>query len=348
MPARIKAHFRRRRKQLVIEAAIAAAIVVLISTVLIHESFFEKWYHFTRNHEDWELDEVLPVLVAVFFAGTVMAIRYIFILGQMANDLEDANVSITEQAAVKSRQEKLSALGGLSSGLAHEVNNALQPVLGLGGFVRDGLRDAGNERHLEYMEIILDSAAHARNIIENVLAFTHEKSEDLVQYDAFGILEEAVTFSTKILPSTVVFDISGPPRQKDGKTLYIDASRTGLFQIFINILKNAADAMESKGTVKISFLRGKMLGSLNTPAAIVRIADTGCGMDEETALRIFDPFFTTKDISEGTGLGLSTVHGIMEQHKGGIEVESAPGKGTVFTLYFPATTLQVEKKEKGL
>lgn len=331
MPHRLK------KKGIWTEIAIAGVIVVWLSYFIIKSSFFEIWYEFTRRHESWELDEATAILFAAAIAGTFLAIRHIFLLNKVMRQLEDANRTIAEQAAIKSRREKLVSLGQLAGGLAHELNNALQPVLGLSSFIARNLKKHGDETSLEYMEIIQNSANHAHNIIENVLMFSHEKSAVFSRYNAFDILSQAIKFCRDMLPSTVVFEISGLPEDmmEDLPFVFMDCDKTGIFQIFVNILKNASDAMDKKGTIHISFKMDRMPSNNKIPTISVTIRDHGCGMNKETLERIFDPFFTTKDVATGTGLGLAAVHGLISQHNGKITVDSTPGEGTTFTLFFP-------------
>lgn len=295
---------------------------------------FEWWYHYTRRHEALELDEWTLCLVAALFVGMIFAIRHLFMLKSLMRELEAANHRIVEQNQLQARQEKLAALGELSSGMAHEINNALQPALGLGPFVRKGLEEKGNPRHLEYMDLILNSAYHMQGIIENVLAYTRDKSTELTRYNTLEMLHEALEFSTSILPSTLIFEAQEPDRAVLSNT-FVEANKTAAMQIFANILKNAADAMEGAGTIRIVIQQETLPTDTKKPAVCVRVIDRGCGMEPQTIERVFDPFFTTKDISTGTGLGLSVVQGLVHQHQGCITVQSAVGVGSSFNVYFP-------------
>jgi len=134
--------------------------------------------------------------------------------------------------------------------------------------------------------------------------------------------------------------------------LIIMADSGHLDQVFMNLAANARDAMPQGGTITISTTLttiGEDPGSINGqmrpgPYALIAVADTGTGMDEKTKERIFEPFFTTKAAGKGTGLGLSTVYGIIKQHNGHIEVDSKPGKGTIFSIYLPVVNKDIERK----
>ncbi|PCJ70388.1 MAG: hypothetical protein COA62_07265 [Rhodobiaceae bacterium] len=325
---------KRENKEIAIDLGIALVILVVVSSYFIVHDVFERWIAYTQQYEQWELDEFFAIFVALLITGVVLACRHIFVLGELLRDLEAAHKHIALQASIQTQQEKLAALGELSGGMAHEMNNALQPVLGLGELVRDGLKESGNQNHFEYMELILGSAAHAHLIIDNVLNFTRDKNIEMTRHDAFEILLETLSFSKSIMPTMIVFNISSPD-ENEARGVFLECDKTSLIQIFVNITKNAADAMDGEGTIDISLTQGAMPHSPYTPAVCISISDTGCGMDERITKKIFDPFFTTKDMSEGTGLGLSSVLGLVKMHDGEISLRSTPGVGTTFTLHFP-------------
>lgn len=326
------------------DIVIAVIITAAVSYCLIAYDFFDWWYDYTREQEDWELDELLAVFFAILLAGTILSIRHIFTLNKLTKKLQNAHDTIAKKMSVEGHQEKLIAIGELSSGLAHEINNALQPTLGLGEFIKDGLKKSGNEKHLSYMETILDSAAHARQVTENVLAFSYEKETEATQQDAFYVLSRALKFCTNILPSTMTFNVSGLPDEegmnkgnKATAPVTMNCDQTEISQIFMNVLKNSAAAMNHKGQIDIAFKQTRIPFSL-TSAIRMTVTDTGYGMNEQTRARIFEPFFTTKEIDKGTGLGLSTVYSLITKYGGDITVTSEEGKGTIFTLFFPIVT----------
>lgn len=333
----MKEQYKKWSREIRIEFAAALGIFLVVSFLIISNDIFEKWFAFSRANEDWQLDEALGVLIAALAAGTILAFRHLFLLRRLAKQLAEANEIIARQAEIKSKRDKLVALGELSSGLAHEINNALQPAIGLGGFIREGLIRSGNVKHLAFMETILNSAQHAQHVIENILVFTQDRSPDLQPFPAAEIVNEAVQFGRDLLPTTILFEMIGfdPQHNPDGKDLWIEANKTSLCQIFLNLFKNAAKAMNNAGKLKVTYKENQKFPSTGTPSILVEIEDIGCGIDQDVINRIFDPFFTTSDISEGTGLGLSVVHGLVQQHKGIITVNSSKGNGTTFSIHFP-------------
>jgi len=167
------------------------------------------------------------------------------------------------------------------------------------------------------------------------LIFAREKSLEYEALDAFKILPDAIKFSTDVLPSSVVVNVSFDVETDNHEAIYINVNRTGFYQIFYNMLNNASAAMDNQGAIDISLALDVIPEAPHEVALRVDIKDTGCGIDPDIQSKIFDPFFSTKDISEGTGLGLPTVYALVEQHGGCTVVNSIVGKGTVFSLYFP-------------
>lgn len=330
---------RSSKKELYIELSIATAVLVISALFFIETDFFEWWFNFTRAHEKWELDEFFSVFVAIMMAGFALSLRHAYIMDKVLTRLEKAKLRLEQHEKEKIRREKMIALGSLASGLAHEINNALQPTIGLGDFIRQSLKDSGNEKHLKYMDTIMSSATHAQKIVENVLLFSHEKSLAFEECNAAEMLYEALEFCSFIIPNGVKVDIDNfsNPDDKTNDFL-IRCNKTGMFQIFYNLLKNAATAMDNQGTIKITKSQCQIPYGDYAPALCVKISDTGCGMSKEHISRIFDPFYSTKDASEGTGLGLSNVHTLVQQHNGSIKVDSTVGKGTTFSICLPIIT----------
>jgi len=327
----------RDAKEVKIEAAVAAIVSVPLAFALIKMNFFEAFYNQKRAHEDWQLYEILAICIAILSAGTALAVRHIFVLTALSRDLKEVHESAVDNAKTAVQNAKMAALGGLSGGMAHEISNALQPTLGLGELIQSGLEQDGKVDHLEYMRLILASTVHAQSIIENVLDFTREKSIDFVEYDALEVVSDTLGFGISMLQSMIIVEVSSP-RLDDGEQLTLTCNKTSLMQVFVNILKNAAHAMDNQGDIRVSIEKAVMPEAPDQLALRISIQDSGAGMAPEVAQKVFEPFFTTKDISEGTGLGLSSVHGIIESHGGEISVTSTVGEGSDFVIYLPVTS----------
>lgn len=221
------------------------------------------------------------------------------------------------------RAEKLASLGIMASGIAHEINNPLSPIIGYSEVLYELERD---ETKREYIRQITSAASRIENTVKNLLFFAREKSLKVTQNN----LEEFIEDVIKTLEGTrPIKDIRIIRDLQYTGLVNIDK---GLFEIaLLNLLKNAVQAIEEskKGdSIRISSLKEN---------GIVRIevSDNGPGIPKDLLTRIFDPFFTTKEVGKGTGLGLSITHQIISSHKGDIKVYSKEGEGTTFTIRIP-------------
>ncbi len=238
------------------------------------------------------------------------------------------------------RKEKTESLGVMAGGLAHEINNALQPVLGLSEAMRD--RFAGeDEKVAKCMSSIYDNTMHARNIVRDILAFARQEKKEKQQINLCDLIEECLSFAEEFISPDVTVEVFPYEKRKE-HPMYAHIDRTGMAQILSNLFRNASDAMNGVGTITLScdrvFIdRGEALGLdlREGEYARMRVSDNGSGMNEETLERIFDPFFTTKPFGKGTGLGLSAIYGIVQDWGGTVTVESELGKGTAFDIYIP-------------
>jgi PAS domain S-box-containing protein len=226
--------------------------------------------------------------------------------------------------------QRLEALGTLAGGAAHEINNALVPVIALTKLVVGHLPEDSRDRR--NLATVLLGAERSRELVKQILAFSHKETEErrLQSVDVAVILRDAL----KLMRATVPTSISFQEQIAPSPAIAGDANK--LHQVIVNLVTNAAHAIGTDhGTITVGL-------RFEAESGAVRfwVADSGCGMDEATRARIFEPFFTTKEVGKGTGLGLSVVHGIIKGHGGRIEVESAPGRGTRFDIVLPAQTAE--------
>lgn len=244
----------------------------------------------------------------------------------------------TEEA--QRHSQKIEALGTLAGGIAHDFNNLL---LAIAGNTRLAMADLPQDHIVRRNLAEIDKAsARATNLVQQILAFSHqtEPRREIIQLRP--TIEEALRLLRATLSAMIEIK-----SEFAGNAPAVDADSTQIHQIIMNLITNAAHAIgDEAGTVNVS-LDGMTVESGHAdisgelrPGVYARIcvADTGCGMDKATLERIFDPFFTTKPVGQGTGLGLSVVHGIVRSHEGVITVDSEPAQGTIFRLYFPAAT----------
>jgi len=233
---------------------------------------------------------------------------------------------------------KLEAIGTLAGGVAHELNNLLQPIIMMTELVITELpADSKQSRQLAR---VVDAGVKATEIVQRILAFGRVDEVSHALLDLSLVVREAISFIRTITPSTIALhvDIAGSVGS-------IRGDKTQLTQVLINLATNARDAIgASVGTLSVSLsklardlpLAGSEIGILKRGEhAVLTVEDTGAGMDAETAARIFEPFFTTKGVGKGTGLGLSVTHGIITGHGGTIRVNSRQGRGTRFSIYLP-------------
>ena len=246
----------------------------------------------------------------------------------------------SEKEKIANQYEHMASLGRFAANIAHEVNNALQPVLGQSDILRNRLaknEDAKDEA--EKANLIYEAAIQIREIVENVLAHTQGVASQRELVSAKTLYEDMVTMVKQYIPETVgvVHDFS----DLDEK-IQLRLNQTDIRQTVKNIALNASYAMDKEGILTIE---GRVEDVKKTEAkkeniepgqyTILSITDTGHGMDKRTQGMIFEPLFTTKDEDDGSGLGLSISYGIMRSLGGLIKVKSKKGKGTTFDLYFP-------------
>jgi signal transduction histidine kinase len=226
----------------------------------------------------------------------------------------------------RQHSQKLEALGMLAGGIAHDLNNALVPIMALSKITARQV--APRSKAQENLETIFRASQQARDMVKRVLAFSRN---DITARKNIR-LNEVVDEALKLLRATIPPSIEIEARLAEAPPIHADASQ--IHQVLTNLVSNAAAAIGNhQGRITITL--GVAAGSICPAELRLSVADTGAGMDPATQSRIFQPFFTTKDVGEGTGLGLSVVHGIVLGHNGHIEFKSEPGKGTRFDVYFP-------------
>ena len=241
-----------------------------------------------------------------------------------------------EEAQLQS--QKMEALGTLAGGVAHDFNNILLAISGNAKLAMDDL-PAGHPAQRSLAEIE-KASGRASDLVRRILTFSRQQEGKRVVVQLQPIVEEALRLMRPTLPTMVEIKTRVA---MDVPSVAIDPIQ--IHQVIMNLTANAAHAIGSRGGLIELRLDAVRITEHNTQVstqlapgryARLRVTDDGPGMDAQTRERIFDPFFTTKPVGEGTGLGLSVVHGIVKNLGGAISVYSQPGKGTAFDLYFPA------------
>jgi two-component system, cell cycle sensor histidine kinase and response regulator CckA len=248
---------------------------------------------------------------------------------------------VTERKRVEEqlrRAERMQAAGRLAGGVAHEVNNMMTGVIGFSEFLMRSL-DVADPRRMEVDEII-KAGTRAADVTRQLLAFTRQQFLRPEMLPVNAVVQELEKMLRRILGEDHMLQLTLAPDAGE-----IRADRGQLEQVLVNLMLNARDAMAAPGRVTVSSRLAVLdetyalqHGGVDIPVGEyvqLAVSDTGIGMARETQARIFEPFFTTKPVGQGTGLGLSTVYGIVKQSDGFIWVYSEPGVGSTFKIYLP-------------
>jgi two-component system sensor histidine kinase PilS (NtrC family) len=261
-------------------------------------------------------DQVATQIVTILAACIVVAFLSSFLADQAVRTRRELRVM---EAHVK-RVEKMAGVGEMAAGLAHEIKNPLAGLAGAIQLLREEIRyDPDHDR---LMQIILREADRLSALVGNFLLYAKPPVGQSEPIDLHRALRETVELFGK--KGTLNGRVSTTLKAEPGIWVGMDPGH--LRQVLWNLLINAADAIEGSGRIRVELSAGK------DRSACLKIADSGGGMPPETLASIFDPFFTTK--ANGTGLGLSIVHRILEAYDCRLDVESAPGQGTTFSLHF--------------
>lgn len=266
--------------------------------------------------------------------------------GAILRDLTERRrieADLRDREAADRAQDKLAALGRVAGGVAHELNNLLQPVIGLTQLELDSLPAQGSSEQAETREslaTILECGNQMRSVVRKILMFSRKTKPERKPLDFPAVLNRACSFAGKLLPpgihvnKVVGNDVVG--------LATIDEAE--LVEVLTNLAVNAAYAMDGKGVLSVMVDRPDLAESsasaLGLPAGAyfrVSVSDTGHGMDAATKAQILEPFFTTKPVGEGTGLGLSMVYGVLRDWNGALAIDSTIDVGSTFTLYIPTT-----------
>lgn len=249
--------------------------------------------------------------------------------------------ALTELAAMQKRivqQERLRALGQMASGVAHDFNNALSPILGFSSIL---LEDAAllddKEKVMKYLQVINTAGKDAAHVVSRLREFYRSRNQEEAfrPFDLNKLVEQAVTFTQpkwkdQALASGLTFLL----KTEFQKVPTLPGNESEIREALTNLIFNAVDAMPKGGTITLRT-------SLKDGQVVLEVGDTGIGMTEEVRQRCLEPFFSTKG-ERGTGLGLAMVYGIIQRHKGTIDIQSEFGKGTTFAIGFP-----IEGDQKG-
>ncbi len=247
---------------------------------------------------------------------------------------------VTERNAAEQQlrhDQKMRSLGHLAGGMAHELNNILQPILGMTQMVMETL--PAEDVNANRLEMVIHSAKRAAKIVAQVLDFSLRSGGEMKPVELAGAIRRIAPFLAASTPPSIIIE-----EQIDENAGWVSGDATQIETVVINLISNARDSYEDKGgviTIEVAAhvagtgRNGKLNGLEPGRYARLSIIDRGRGMGEETLEHILDPFFTTKEVGKGTGLGMSIVDGIVSRHHGSIRIDSAIGDGTRVDIYFP-------------
>ena len=258
------------------------------------------------------------------------------------------NTDITQKKLLESqflRAQRLESIGTLSSGIAHDLNNVLAPILMTAQLLESQLHD---ERSKRLLPILINNAKRGANLVKQVLSFTRGMEGDRTLLQPKHLIDEIKQVIRETFPKTIQVSDEIP------QSLWmISGDATQLHQVMMNLCVNARDAMPNGGKLTIevaNFIVDENYAQMHLDAKVgsyvmISVADSGVGIYSEVLDRVFEPFFTTKEIGKGTGLGLSTVLGIVKSHGGFIHVQSDINKGSNFQVYLPAQEIKERVEE---
>jgi len=269
-------------------------------------------------------------------------------LQQSNRRLAEALTELKQTQEKMVQHERLAAVGQLTSGIAHDFNNILSSILGFTELMQ--LSPDMPAAMLPDLEKINASGQRAAYLVRQLLDFSRKTIRQPKQFDLADFIRNSIKFFERAIPENIRILLDVAP----GDYL-IEADPTQLQQVITNLALNARDAMPAGGQLDISLYQGEIADKkkcvvcdqvIEGKWVTFAVADSGQGIDPETLTRIFEPFFTTKEIGQGTGLGLSQVYGIIEQHDGHITVDSRLNQGTKFTIHLPPASESSNKVEE--
>jgi two-component system, cell cycle sensor histidine kinase and response regulator CckA len=305
------------------------------------QSAIESWQQTLSQRESWVSEHrLLTPQGEIRWVRTLVSPMY-SLQGQFLGHVGTAE-DITEKKQLETqflRAQRLESLGTMASGIAHDLNNVLTPILGIVELLPLKVPSM-DEQTQQLLQILSTNTHRGADLVKQILSFTRGVEGKPTNTQVTHLLWEIQKIIRQTFPKTIELSTDLP----QGLWL-IAADATALHQVFMNLCVNARDAMPNGGTLHIAaenleidenYARMHLDAKVGS-YVVVTISDTGVGIPLNILDRIFDPFFTTKEIGKGTGLGLSTVLGIVKSHRGWIDVQNGVSKGTQFKVYLPAT-----------
>lgn len=258
--------------------------------------------------------------------------NFLFLLYDVTYKLYQEDIAERTKSKIQ-QYKRLESLGVLAGGMAHEFNNILTPIMGYAELLYGD--ESNSDLQSKNIEQIIQGARRAKDLVEQILVFSRKKDTEKHRLDIHIIVKESI----KLLRSSTPKEVTLNTHIENCSA--IEANPSQIQQIIVQLASNALNAMNEKRGVLDIVLQDVLISDADEiaiPAGkyiLLKVSDTGKGIEQTVIDRVFDPFFTTNDIGEGSGMGLSIVHGVVKSHGGEIFVDSQPNKGTTFSLYFP-------------
>ena len=274
----------------------------------------------------------------------------------IGQDITERKQAEAEKAKLESQlrqAQKMESIGTLAGGIAHDFNNILTPIMIQTELAK--LTIAGDHSVQANLDEVMKAGHRAKDLVKQILTFSRQSDHQRVPMDLVPIVNESLQLLRSSLPKTIEI-------RKDLKSTpcTVKADPTQMQEVIMNLCTNAAQAMKEMGSVLEVALEHIELNEDDVQSypdispggyVMLRVSDTGSGIEPGVIDKIFDPFFTTKEVGEGTGMGLSVVHGIIQSHSGAITVYSEPGKGSTFKVFLPRieqeNVLETKKSSPG-
>ncbi len=249
------------------------------------------------------------------------------------------------------QQQKMNAIGELAGGVSHDFNNILTAILGYVALCMNSVDE--ESKTYGYLKEIVKAGDRATKLVRQILTFSRQEEQEFHSLELQHVIEDSVSMVQTTMKKSILVE-----KDIDAECGAILGDTTQLQQVMVNLCTNASHALggkEGSGTLSVSLKPVEINEQKSEELAVdldpgsyacVTVADTGCGMPPEVLERIFEPYFTTKKKGEGTGFGLSIVHGIVRKHRGIINAVSEEGVGTTFTMYFPLLLSESEQNKR--
>ena len=299
------------------------------------EAGISRNFEFRITKPHGELCYVMSQL-AVYLDDNYKVVRVVGTLLDLTDKkrAEDENQALQNQLQ---HAQKLDSIGQLTGGVAHDFNNILSSIMGYTSLAIEECPE-NNPEFLEYLAEVNKAGIRAKELIAQLMAFSRRETKEAEVLSLVDIVQETLNMLKPTIPAVVELNLD-----VENDLPSVRANAVQVHQVITNLVINAADSIQDFGMIDVRVQKKRMDDSLCTSCQQsfsggfieLSVTDTGKGISEQDLIRMFEPFFTTKEPGKGTGMGLAMVHGLLHSHDGHIQVESNPGQGSRFSLYFP-------------